>query len=63
MAADAEAPRFVKGDAAEVIEAPANGCWTDAMRESYADRIERRLATHIENWAEIKARAPGLLAS
>ena len=49
-----EAPRFVKGDAAQEIEAPADGRWTEAMRESYADRIERRLAAHIENWAEIK---------
>jgi phytoene dehydrogenase-like protein len=49
-----EAPRFVKGDAAHEIEAPADGRWTEATRESYADRIERRLASHIENWAEIK---------
>jgi phytoene dehydrogenase-like protein len=49
-----EAPRFVKGDAAGEIAAPADGRWTEAMRESYADRIERRLAAHIENWAEIK---------
>jgi phytoene dehydrogenase-like protein len=49
-----EAPRFVKGDAAQEIEAPADGRWTEGMRESYADRIERRLAAHIENWAEIK---------
>jgi phytoene dehydrogenase-like protein len=49
-----EAPRFVKGDAAQEIEAPADGRWTEAMRESYADRIELRLAAHIENWAEIK---------
>src|SRR5271154_1025502 len=49
-----EAPRFVKGDAAGEIEAPAGGRWTEAMRESYADRIEGRLAAHIENWAEIK---------
>jgi phytoene dehydrogenase-like protein len=54
-----EAPRFVKGDAAGEIAAPADGRWTEAMRESYADRIERRLAAHIENWAEIKlARRP-----
>jgi phytoene dehydrogenase-like protein len=49
-----EAPRFVKGDAAGEIAAPADGRWTEAMRESYADRIEMRLAAHIENWAEIK---------
>jgi phytoene dehydrogenase-like protein len=49
-----EAPRFVKGDAANEITAPADGRWTEAMRESYADRIERRLAAHVENWAEIR---------
>jgi phytoene dehydrogenase-like protein len=49
-----EAPRFVKGDAAGEILVPADGRWPEAMRESYADRIERRLAAHIENWAEIK---------
>ncbi len=49
-----EAPRFVKGDAANEIPAPADGRWTEAVRESYADRIERRLAAHVENWADIK---------
>jgi phytoene dehydrogenase-like protein len=49
-----EAPRLVKGDAASEIEAPADGRWTEALRESYADRIERRVEAHIENWAEIK---------
>jgi phytoene dehydrogenase-like protein len=49
-----EAPRLVKGDAAQEIEAPADGRWTEATREAYADRIERRLGAHIENWAEIK---------
>jgi phytoene dehydrogenase-like protein len=49
-----EAPRLVKGDAAGEIETPADGRWTDEMREAYADRIERRLAAHVENWAEIK---------
>ena len=44
----------MKGDAAGEIAAPADGRWMEAMRESYADRIERRLAVHIENWAEIK---------
>jgi phytoene dehydrogenase-like protein len=49
-----EAPRFVKGDAAGEIEPPGDGRWTEGTREAYADRIERRLAAHIENWAEIK---------
>jgi phytoene dehydrogenase-like protein len=49
-----EAPRFVKGDAAQEIEAAADGAWTEAVRESFADRIERRLAAHVENWDAIK---------
>jgi phytoene dehydrogenase-like protein len=49
-----EAPRFVKGDALGEIPAPDDGRWTERLREAYADRIERRLAQHIENWSEIK---------
>jgi phytoene dehydrogenase-like protein len=49
-----EAPRHIKGDAAGEIETPADGRWTDAIREQYADRIEATLARHIENFAEIK---------
>jgi phytoene dehydrogenase-like protein len=49
-----EAPRFVKGDALGEIPAPADGRWTELLREAYADRIERRLAQHIENLGEIK---------
>ncbi|MGO9358567.1 MAG: phytoene desaturase family protein [Xanthobacteraceae bacterium] len=49
-----ETPRIVKGDAAGAIEVPADGRWTPALREAYADRIERRLAAHIENFADIK---------
>jgi phytoene dehydrogenase-like protein len=44
----------VKGDAAREIETPADGRWTEETREAYAERIERRLAAHIKNWAEIK---------
>lgn len=49
-----ETPRHVKGDAAGEIATPADGHWTEALREAYADRIEKRLAAHIENFAEIK---------
>lgn len=49
-----EAPRFLKGDAAGEIEIPADGRWNEAVRESYADRIEAMLASQIENFAEIK---------
>lgn len=47
-----DAPRTIKGDAAGEIETAPT--WTEAMREAYADRIERILAAHIRNWDEIK---------
>jgi phytoene dehydrogenase-like protein len=49
-----EAPRFIKGDAAGEIATPADGRWTDELRELYADRVEALLSRHIENLAEIK---------
>lgn len=49
-----EIPRHVKGDAANILPTPAAGAWTETLREAYADRIEQRLASHIENFAEIK---------
>lgn len=49
-----EAPRSIKGDAANEIGVPADGRWTDEIRERYADRVEAVLAHHIENFAEIK---------
>ena len=48
-----EAPRFIKGDAAGEIAAPADGRWTEAVREQYADRIEAILAAQIENFGDI----------
>jgi phytoene dehydrogenase-like protein len=47
-----EAPRFIKGDAAGGIAAPADGKWTDAVREAYADRIEAIIAGHIDGFRE-----------
>ena len=38
----------LKGDAAGEIATPADGRWTEAMREKYADRVEAILASHIE---------------
>lgn len=49
-----EAPRVIKGDAAGEIAVPADGSWTEAVREHYADRIEAILFRHIENFADIK---------
>lgn len=39
----------LKGDAAGQIEVPADGHWTPAVREAYADRIVERLARQIPN--------------
>jgi phytoene dehydrogenase-like protein len=47
-----EAPRFIKGDAAGEIATPADGRWTEAVREKYADRIEAILASHIDGFRD-----------
>ena len=47
-----EAPRHIKGDAAGEIAAPLDGRWTEAVRERYADRVEKIIASHIEGFAE-----------
>lgn len=41
-----EVPRVLKGDAAGTIETPADGRWTEAVREAYADRVEAMIAAH-----------------
>ncbi len=45
-----ECPRRIKGDAAGLLEIPADGRWTEALREQYADRVEAILAQHIPNF-------------
>ncbi|MBP0614562.1 phytoene desaturase family protein [Jiella mangrovi] len=47
-----ETPRFVKGDAAGAIAPPADGRWTEALREAYADRVEAILAEQIDDFEE-----------
>ena len=47
-----EAPRTLKGDAAGEIAPPADGSWTEAIREKYADRVEAILASHIEGFRD-----------
>ena len=49
-----EAPRFIKGDAAGTINTPADGQWSEALREAYADRVEAILRTHIRNFDRIR---------
>ena len=45
-----EAPRTIKGDAAGEIAPPADGRWTEVIREAYADRVEAVLTRHIEGF-------------
>ncbi|MAU96128.1 MAG: FAD-dependent oxidoreductase [Fulvimarina sp.] len=47
-----ETPRILKGDAADTIETPADGRWTEPLREAYADRVEAILSNHIDGFAE-----------
>lgn len=42
-----ECPRVIRGDAAGLIAAPADGRWSEDVRERYADRIIGRLARFI----------------
>lgn len=44
-----ELPPVIRGDAAGEIPVPADGAWTEAVREAYADRIVARVAAHVEN--------------
>ena len=45
-----EMPRHVKGDAAGEIIVPKDGRWTEALRETYADRVEAIIAKHIRGF-------------
>lgn len=47
-----EAPRHIKGDAAGLIQTPADGKWDVATREAYADRVEALLAHHIPGFRD-----------
>jgi phytoene dehydrogenase-like protein len=47
-----EAPRVIKGDAAGEIAVPADGGWTEAVREKFADRVEALLASHTEDFRD-----------
>jgi phytoene dehydrogenase-like protein len=62
-----EAPRFLKGDAAGQIATPADGRWTPAVREAYADRVEALFSRHIEEFKSLvirrKAYSPADLES
>jgi phytoene dehydrogenase-like protein len=48
-----EAPRIIKGDAAGEIAPPADGGWSEDIRERFADRAEAALAHHIKGFKEL----------
>ena len=48
-----EAPRVLKGDAAGEIATPADGRWSETVREAYADRIEALLCRHIPDFKSL----------
>ncbi|MBL8584454.1 MAG: NAD(P)/FAD-dependent oxidoreductase, partial [Rhizobiaceae bacterium] len=47
-----EAPRHIRGDAAGLLDVPADGRWSESLREAYADRIEAILASHIDGFRD-----------
>lgn len=47
-----EAPTHIKGDAAGRLEMPADGKWTQELREAYADRAEAILSNHIDGFKQ-----------
>lgn len=48
-----DAPRILKGDAAGLIDTPADGQWDEATREAFAERIEAVLCRHIAGFRNI----------
>ena len=44
-----ELPQVLKGDQRGEISIPADGQWTETVREAYADRIIDRLAEQMPN--------------
>ncbi len=62
-----ECPTTIKGDAAGTIETPADGTWTEAVREAYADRVEAMIEAHVPGFRETvvarKALSPADIAA
>lgn len=48
-----EMPVQLKGDAAGIIDVPADGCWNEAVREAMADRIQKRIETVLPGLSEL----------
>jgi phytoene dehydrogenase-like protein len=47
-----EMPRRIKGDAGGDIPVPADGGWSEAVRERYADRVDDILSRHIDGFRD-----------
>jgi phytoene dehydrogenase-like protein len=47
-----ECPATIRGDAAGTIDTPADGAWTEPVREAYADRVEAMIAQHVPGFRE-----------
>ncbi len=48
-----ELPSRIRGDAADEIDVPDDGQWTEEVAERYADRIQARISRHVGNFDEI----------
>ncbi|MFV1962558.1 MAG: phytoene desaturase family protein, partial [Acidimicrobiia bacterium] len=48
-----ELPSHIRGDAADEIDVPDDGQWTEEVAERYADRIQARIGEHVGNFDEI----------
>jgi len=42
----------IAGDAAGLIDTPADGAWNDHVKEAFADRVMDRLARHLRGLQE-----------
>ncbi|WMS42476.1 NAD(P)/FAD-dependent oxidoreductase [Acuticoccus sp. MNP-M23] len=62
-----ECPTTIKGDAAGTIDTPADGTWTEAVREAYADRVEAMIEAHVPGFRDTvvarKAMSPADVAA
>ena len=47
-----ECPTTIRGDAGGTIDIPADGAWTEAVREAYADRVEAMIEAHVPGFRD-----------
>ena len=51
-----ECPAVVRGDGAHEIDVPADGYWSEGLREAYADRVEAMISDHVPGFTETVVR-------